>query len=141
MGESRDYWDREPEQVTADGIAGAPLALAEGPGALAGWGPRKLYLAGLAQLEIAHREHDPAHRAADAAMAQAYAYLALARTDKAVQEEDKPGRRAGPLKPGPLAMAAFLGELQEAWSLSAEENDAVQAVIDLLGEDPVARNA
>jgi hypothetical protein len=97
----------EPEYV--------PLALIEGPGCTTGWGSRKLFAAGLAEIERAHREEYPEERAAAAAMAQAYAFLALGRADPTVQEQPPAARGPAPVTPDQVRdwLLGFQGESGE----------------------------
>jgi|GEM_PF-3215607 len=108
---------------------------------LAGPGPRELYERGLHELEIFTGVTDPRAGSAHALGAISYFLAALARADPAVQEDKPEPRPARPEPPGAMAVISFLAGLDDVMKLSAGEAAAVDRVMELLHEDPAARDA
>jgi hypothetical protein len=112
----------------------AASAVIEGTDAIFGWGPAKLFHAGLEELAFYHQTADGTDRLAHAAAAQAYAFLALGKADPDVQEQDRPGRAdvtAG-------QVVAFLSFLEDRKPMSADETDALATVLAVLTRDETA---
>lgn len=107
-----------------------PLARYEGPGALAGWGPRKLFQAGLGELEFYHQNEDDRTATRHALGTIGYMLAALAKADPTVQEE-KPGPRPAPERDPLGATIAYLDQMDRGW-LTARELGALDEVLELL---------